>query len=42
MLKIRSMMIVVAITAIWVYIIAEGVKYRTRHVGTNSGWDSPE
>ncbi len=38
---IRAVMIAVAVAAIWLYIIAQGIKYQARHVG-NGPWGHPE
>ncbi len=32
-------MIAVAIVAIWLFIISQGIRYQARHFGHHSGWD---
>lgn len=36
---VRGMMVVVAITAVWMFIIAEAIRYQARHTGDVSAWD---
>jgi hypothetical protein len=35
---VRAMMIAVAITAIWLFIICEGIIYQARHPVDHSAW----
>jgi hypothetical protein len=37
---VRGLMIAVAITAIWLFIIVEAINYQARHLGEHSAWDS--
>ncbi len=37
---VRTLMIAVAVAAVWLFIIAQGVAYQARHLGGHSAWDS--
>jgi hypothetical protein len=36
---IKAILITVAIAAIWLFIIAEGIKYQSRHLSNQSAWE---
>jgi len=39
-MTIRHWMIAVAIIAIWLFIIAEGITYQARYIGNRGAWGS--